>query len=207
MFMPSAELCQIIEGNQWVSSVVVLDSDSNGETPQLQVEISPDGHRAISDFGFQEFTKKLLADVPSMDQQHNCLIFSHLHHWIFDRFQTAGKNRQPGIFSWISELSQHRLLLDVGPDLVFFKGHFPGNPILPGIAQLHWAVGVTMSLFDFSEVPNEIKRLKFRKVVQPSTILELCLKQYSENEVQFTYGSPGQIHSKGSLMFKDKLSC
>jgi 3-hydroxymyristoyl/3-hydroxydecanoyl-(acyl carrier protein) dehydratase len=205
--MPSAELCRIIEGNQWVSSAVVLDSDSNGKTPQLQVEISPDGHRAISDFGFQEFTDKLLADLPSVDQQPNCLMFSHLHHWIFDRFQDAGENRQPGIFSLISELSQHRLLLDVGQDLVFFKGHFPGNPILPGIAQLHWAVGVTMSLFGFSEVPNEIKRLKFRKVVQPSTVLELWLKQCNKNEVQFQYESLGQIHSVGSLMFKDGLSC
>lgn len=205
--MQGSELRKFIDDNQWVTSAVVLDSDGNVEAPRLQVEISPEGHETISEVGFQAFSKRLLAKLPTADRQQNYLKFRHRHHWILDRYQSDREHRQPGIFSWISDLTEHRLLFDVSPEMVFFKGHFPGNPILPGIAQLHWAAAVTMSLFNFTEVPNGIKRLKFKKIVQPSTVLELLLKKKSENEVEFQFVSPAQVHSMGSLTFKEGLSC
>lgn len=205
--MHGPELCQIVENNQWISDAIVLDSGCKEESQRLQVSISPKGHQAISEFGFPVFTKTLLAELSSLQRLQIDLEFRHCHHWVLERYQYDRENRQPGILSWVSELSQHRLLIDVSGESVFFKGHFPGNPVLPGITQLHWAVGVTMSLFDSNEVPEEIKRLKFKKIVQPSSVLELCLKQCNEHEVQFQFVSSGQVHSMGNLRFKDTLSC
>lgn len=131
----------------------------------------------------------------------------HKHDWILDGIQTGGVNSKPGIISWIQGSSEHRLSLDVNSELVFFKGHFPGNPILPGIVQLHWAIGISMSLFNFGGIPYEVKRLKFSNIVQPSCVLELRLEQKSETGVQFQFTSLGRIHSMGSLVFKENLSC
>jgi 3-hydroxymyristoyl/3-hydroxydecanoyl-(acyl carrier protein) dehydratase len=205
--MQSSDMRQFIDYNQWVSDALLLDSGSNGDSTRIQVEISPEGHQAISELGFQAFSESLLAQLPCAHQQQHCLEFRHLHEWILDRYQTGEENRMPGIFSWVSDLPEHRLLLDVSPELVFFKGHFPDNPILPGITQLHWAVGVAMSLFNFNEVPEEVKNLKFKNIVQPSAVLELLLKQKSENEVRFQFVSPGQVHSMGSLRFQEGGSC
>ena len=30
--------------------------------------------------------------------------------------------------------------LAIGPELIYFQGHFPGYPVLPGIVQIDWAV-------------------------------------------------------------------
>lgn len=129
------------------------------------------------------------------------------YEWILDGIHPGGKNRKPGIISWTQGLSDHRLLLDVSSDLEFFEGHFPGNPILPGIVQLHWAVGVSKSLFKFEGIPHEVKRLKFSNIVQPPSVLELHLNQKSETGVEFQFTSCGRVHSMGSLVFRDDLSC
>ncbi|MGA9573134.1 MAG: hypothetical protein WBS20_04205 [Lysobacterales bacterium] len=130
-----------------------------------------------------------------------------MHALIFDGGQSGGQENLPGILSWIADLPRHRLLLDVGSELVFFQGHFPDNPILPGITQLHWAVAAAMRLFEFSEVPCEVKRLKFMHIIRPSSILELLLERKKINEVEFQFSSSGQIHSTACLTFKVDIPC
>ena len=44
----------------------------------------------------------------------------------------------------------------------YFQGHFPGQPVLPGIVQLHLAVLVCRALYGFDDAPQEVKRLKFK---------------------------------------------
>jgi 3-hydroxymyristoyl/3-hydroxydecanoyl-(acyl carrier protein) dehydratase len=110
-------------------------------------------------------------------------------------------------------LSQHdddvhlRLVMEITPELSWFQGHFPGNPVLPGIVQVHWAVIASRFLFSVGSGPHEIKHLKFKSVVTPSRIIELALCRLTENEVQFDYSSLGQQHSQGRLIFGDCLPC
>ena len=183
-----------------------MDSCSD-KGARYKVGINPQGHRFICEFGIHEFSKRLLAELPPADKRDGYLEFQHDHDWILDGIQTGGANSKPGIISWIRGLSDHRLLLDVSPELVFFEGHFPGNPILPGIVQVHWAAGISKSLFSFDGIPCEIKRLKFSNIVQPPSVLELLLDQKNETEVKFQFVSFGRMHSMGSLVFKEDLSC
>ncbi len=174
---------------------------------RYKVGVSTEGHQFITEFGCHEFSKRLQAELSPEDEQECCLEFLYDYDWILDGIQTGGERSKPGIISWIKGLTGHRLLLDVNPELVFFKGHFPGNPILPGIVQLHWAVGISMSLFGFDEVPCEVNRLKFSNIVQPPGVLELQLEQKNKTGVQFRFTSFGRVHSMGSLLFRDSSSC
>lgn len=57
--------------------------------------------------------------------------------------------------------------LFVPPDLPCLEGHFPGLPILPGLAQLAWAVGATQQLRGEELRVTAVEALKFREVLRP----------------------------------------
>lgn len=91
--------------------------------------------------------------------------------------------------------------LSVDPDLKCFNGHFPSEPVLPGIIQTHWAVQIARAAFDFSLQPQRIKRLKFKQVVVPPQQLDLVLSREKHDEVQFAFTSTIGKHSEGRLVF------
>jgi len=55
----------------------------------------------------------------------------------------------------------------------WFSGHFPDNPILPGIAQLKMVTDlITASRKDDVHLTG-LSRVKFRKIVRPGEILDI----------------------------------
>jgi 3-hydroxymyristoyl/3-hydroxydecanoyl-(acyl carrier protein) dehydratase len=130
-----------------------------------------------------------------------------VHEDVWIRFAVGLTQRFPRIFSLLEEGLKHRLLIDVEAGLSCFRGHFPGNPVLAGVTQLHWAACASCSLHGFNELPAEVKRLKFKSSVSPPRILELALSKTRENEVQFEFSSLGQVHSQGCLIFAGQMSC
>lgn len=97
--------------------------------------------------------------------------------------------------------SEARLRLDITSELSWFSGHFPGQPVLPGVIQLHWAVLVSRSLFGLESVPSEVKRLKFKRTIVPPREVDLLLSRRAESEVQFRFESSGEPHSEGRIVF------
>jgi 3-hydroxymyristoyl/3-hydroxydecanoyl-(acyl carrier protein) dehydratase len=97
--------------------------------------------------------------------------------------------------------------LDISPNLGWFRGHFPDQPVLPGVVQLHWAVLFAQACFGFTAVPTEIKRLKFKKIVMPPQELELTVSKHGSGEVQFEFSSPDATNSEGRLVFGGALPC
>ncbi|MDJ0812338.1 MAG: hypothetical protein QNJ23_01305 [Woeseiaceae bacterium] len=93
--------------------------------------------------------------------------------------------------------------LEVTPDLAWFRGHFPDQPVLPGVIQLHWAAEVAAILFDLDGPPQHIKRLKFSNVIVPPRVIELSLEKHGDREVQFHLQGDGLQHSQGRLVFAE----
>lgn len=110
----------------------------------------------------------------------------------------------PPMLAIADETPETRIVLDVSSDLSWFRGHFPGQPVLPGIVQLHWATLVSRSLYGFCSVPREIKRLKFKKVVLPPRQLELSVTRKGERDVLFRFTSNGEVNSEGLIVFTDE---
>jgi len=113
----------------------------------------------------------------------------------------------PRVLSATTDSGCLRLKLDISPDLNWFRGHFPNQPVLPGVVQLHWAVVVARAFFSISGSPREIKRLKFKKVVVPPQELELSVSRPAPDEVQFEFCGPDAQHSLGRLVFPESASC
>lgn len=91
--------------------------------------------------------------------------------------------------------------LEITEDLDCFRGHFPGLPVLPGVVQLHWAVEIAREYFGFSEAVGDIKRLKFKSIVSPPTVVELEVTRTGEDEARFVFSSADTTFSQGRLAF------
>ncbi len=55
----------------------------------------------------------------------------------------------------------------------WFSGHFPNNPILPGIAQLKMVVDLIIQSGAGNVCMTGLSRVKFRKIVRPGEQLDI----------------------------------
>lgn len=109
----------------------------------------------------------------------------------------------PKIISRIEDGSERRFELDITEDLVWFQGHFPGFPVLPGVVQLHWAVELSQENFGFESGPHEVMRLKFKSIIVPPVAVGLTLTQTGPTHARFEYKGQGQEYSQGKLVFAE----
>jgi len=63
----------------------------------------------------------------------------------------------------------------VPPGSPFFEGHFPGLPVLPGVAQLDWMIWLAVVLFGVTEAFGGLEAVKFQRVIQPGARLVATL--------------------------------
>jgi 3-hydroxymyristoyl/3-hydroxydecanoyl-(acyl carrier protein) dehydratase len=93
------------------------------------------------------------------------------------------------------------LYLHVPASLAWFDGHFPGDPILPAVVQIDWAIHFGTELgFDPARFSG-MDRLKFRSVISPGTTLELRLEAAGD-ALRFSYESAAGNHSNGAILFR-----
>lgn len=87
-------------------------------------------------------------------------------------------------------------------DLLYFDGHFPNTPILPGVAQVDWAVMFSREYFELPPVFRGIHALKFQQVIRPEAAFSLeLLHDAAKGSVSFKYFSSVGVHASGRLVF------
>ncbi len=95
--------------------------------------------------------------------------------------------------------------LDIPVSLPHFAGHFDGYPILPGVAQLDWAIALARETFALPPAFKAVERLKFNAPVLPPCRLQLTLDyQAAQGQLNFIYcgsGNEGQTVSSGRVLF------
>lgn len=75
-----------------------------------------------------------------------------------------------------SDLNTVRATLLVEESSPWYSGHFPDNPILPGIAQLHMVSELIALARQEKLCIKRLSRVKFKKIVRPGERLELNAK-------------------------------
>jgi len=96
-----------------------------------------------------------------------------------------------------------RLTFTIPEDLRWFEGHFPGDPVLPGVAQLDGLVARQVErLWPDAGPLREVRRLKFSRVIRPGERVTLVLcRQAARRIVTFALeGREGRC-SSGTLVF------
>ena len=86
------------------------------------------------------------------------------------------------------------------PGLPWFGGHFPGTPILPGLAQVHIAERLAEELWAVRPGTHNVSRLKFNRVIQPGETVELSLSfRQDTGKLTFKYTSADEQVSSGTI--------
>ena len=87
-------------------------------------------------------------------------------------------------------------------DLACLEGHFPGQPIVPGVVQLNWAIQLACEAFDLTPEIERVDALKFQSVLEPGTLARITLEpDLVPGRVSFSIQSD-RPHSKGRLQFR-----
>jgi 3-hydroxymyristoyl/3-hydroxydecanoyl-(acyl carrier protein) dehydratase len=87
----------------------------------------------------------------------------------------------------------------IGPDLYHFQGHFPQQPILPGVAQIDWAISLARQAFALPPHMVRMEALKFQALIQPGTRLTLDLEwKPDKQQLEFRAHSAAGAHASAS---------
>lgn len=106
----------------------------------------------------------------------------------------------PVILSQRYEQDEVHSVLEMSPELMCFKGHFPNHPIYPGVGQIgfiqyfakqHWAELKWCSGFE---------QLKFQDLIRPFDVLDMTLRRQA-SKVSFELKNNDKIVASGRLNF------
>jgi acyl-CoA synthetase (AMP-forming)/AMP-acid ligase II len=98
---------------------------------------------------------------------------------------------------------EHAVFELIAPrDLLYFDGHFPNRPILPGVVQVNWAIYYARQCFDLPPSFRAIRGLKFQRVISPEMPFTLELvHEPSKCSLSFKISSHLGSHSHGRILF------
>jgi acyl-CoA synthetase (AMP-forming)/AMP-acid ligase II len=91
----------------------------------------------------------------------------------------------------------------VPADLPELDGHFPGEPVVPGVAQLSWAATAAKRQFGLQHLSGAMENVKFRKPILPGCTVRLTLRLATNaRRVDFELSDDNQVYSSGRFLLE-----
>tara|TARA_R110002049_G_scaffold71979_7_gene185377 strand:- start:98076 stop:99758 length:1683 start_codon:yes stop_codon:yes gene_type:complete len=200
-----------------VEDAIALIPDESDRRLGVVAILSPAGRDMLADIGRFRMGRKLRREIAKFEDDA-----ALPQRWRFvDQLPSDSQGKRPlhllrSLFTNMEPLTpeiviQNRdddrinLSLRLPADLLYFRGHFLGMPILPGVVQLHWAIHQAATLFGVPVTISEVTQLKYRKPIAPGSTLMLELDCDRDNrKVKFRYHSDAEgDHSSGILKWRE----
>lgn len=209
------EVERLLASSPWVSEAAVVALGA--ETPELGAAVVPSAlGRAelvrLGPFRFGRLLRRGLADALEAPARPR--------RWRFvDALPTAAMGKRPDrtvalLFAPppLPQVTLPRVTatrttatgveLDLEPtaDLLWFDGHFPGRPILPGVVQIDWALHYARLHLGLTLPAARKFQVKFRAVIEPEDRLTLVLTHdAARGRLGFAYRRGVAICSSGQV--------
>ncbi len=91
------------------------------------------------------------------------------------------------------------LPLEIPADHAAFAGHFPGNPIVPGVLLLDAALESIAAACGLAYADCTISAAKFLSAVHPGELLQLVFEPADPQRMNFTIRTPDRLVASGTL--------
>ena len=101
----------------------------------------------------------------------------------------------------VKALERTEIPLHIAGDEHFLQGHFPGFPIMPGVAQLGFAVESAKKAYAIEGALREARKIKFLRVMEPGHDFSLVLTRRDEGEIAYEFREGEALCSSGTLVF------
>jgi 3-hydroxymyristoyl/3-hydroxydecanoyl-(acyl carrier protein) dehydratase len=87
--------------------------------------------------------------------------------------------------------------VSIPAESIWFQGHFPGDPLLPGIAQLHLVLETLRGALGGVIRLTGLKRVRFKRVIRPGEPIAIAVEAVPDK--------PG--HYRFALTVADETAC
>ncbi|WP_028773455.1 3-hydroxyacyl-ACP dehydratase FabZ family protein [Shewanella waksmanii] len=115
------------------------------------------------------------------------------------------KSVLPPIISHSADNDEAHWRLAINAELPFFEGHFPQQPVLPGVTQLDWAIQLGAKHFGYAIDVASLEVLKFQQLMLPGTEVTLRIShKANKQKLVFTYYDGDKRYGSGRIAFVDK---
>lgn len=98
------------------------------------------------------------------------------------------------------EGARHEAVLMINATHAVFKGHFPGNPIMPGVCMMQIIKELTEQITKQSLMMQSLTNVKFMALINPDVTPELCL------ELDIAETEEGIVKVKNTTCFNDTVA-
>ena len=93
--------------------------------------------------------------------------------------------------------------LAFGAEEPFFKGHFPGHPVTPGVILIGKAVEAAERMIGRRIVLKSIRKVKFSHPVLPGETVDIRLERRGEGEITYRFSKAGALCASGTLCLSE----
>lgn len=110
------------------------------------------------------------------------------------------EKREPDLLALRGDGPELELDLFNSPDLVQLDGHFPGVPIIPGVAQIDWVIKLAERHLGLPLVSAQNYQVKFHRLTLPGTTVKLTLTHDEERQrLSFSYRHGDNVLTSGII--------
>lgn len=90
----------------------------------------------------------------------------------------------------------------VSEDSFWFRGHFPGEPVLPGIAQLGLVIEAIRQSLDTCSKITGVRRVRFKQMIRPGDPINIRVTPHKNQIGEYAF----RITVENELVCSGRLS-
>jgi len=112
--------------------------------------------------------------------------------------------KEPDVIKIVSTENASELTIVFPADAEYLDGHFPGFPVVPGVAQVHWAAEFAARLLKAELKIIQMQSIKFSRIIAPGSVVTLNIDcNRTKKQIRYSYsGSEGIKYSSGVLVWE-----